>query len=274
MKIARAYTQPPGRRRVRARLPRPHQPDHGADRQEHALQALASARSPPRSTACRCRYPFRDGLTGAEGRGRRDQPDREGDRRRQRRRDHHRADPGRGRLHRPGRGLPARARRVRAAPTAIVFVADEIQTGFCRTGDWFACDHEGVVPDLITTAKGIAGGLPLAGVTGRAEIMDAVHVGRPRRHLRRQPGGLRRSARRRSTTMRQGDLNGAARRIDELMIAAPRGPGRAAPAVIGDVRGRGAMIAVELVDPGTDRARRRLDRRGRQGLPRRTASSC
>ena len=64
-----------------------------------------------------------------------------------------------------------------AQANGIVFVADEIQTGFCRTGDWFACDHEGVVPDLITTAKGIAGGLPLAAVTGRAEIMDAVHVG-------------------------------------------------------------------------------------------------
>ena len=51
------------------------------------------------------------------------------------------------------------------------------RAGFCRTGDWFACDHEGVVPDLVTTAKGIAGGLPLAAVTGRAEIMDAVHVG-------------------------------------------------------------------------------------------------
>ena len=58
-----------------------------------------------------------------------------------------------------------------------VLVADEIQSGFCRTGDWFACDHEGVVPDLVTTAKGIAGGLPLAAVTGRAEIMDAAHVG-------------------------------------------------------------------------------------------------
>jgi 4-aminobutyrate aminotransferase/(S)-3-amino-2-methylpropionate transaminase len=59
----------------------------------------------------------------------------------------------------------------------IVFVADEIQTGFARTGAWFACEHEGVVPDLVTTAKGIAGGLPLAAVTGRAEIMDSVHVG-------------------------------------------------------------------------------------------------
>ena len=59
----------------------------------------------------------------------------------------------------------------------VVFVADEIQSGMCRTGAWFACEHEGVVPDLVTVAKGMAGGLPLAGVVGRAEIMDAVHGG-------------------------------------------------------------------------------------------------
>src|SRR5665811_630591 len=59
----------------------------------------------------------------------------------------------------------------------ILFIADEIQSGFCRTGDWFACEHEGVVPDLITTAKGIAGGLPLAAVTGRSGVMDSVHGG-------------------------------------------------------------------------------------------------
>ncbi|HCU52264.1 MAG TPA: 4-aminobutyrate--2-oxoglutarate transaminase, partial [Micromonosporaceae bacterium] len=56
----------------------------------------------------------------------------------------------------------------------IVFIADEIQTGFCRTGDWFASTFEGIEPDLVTTAKGLAGGLPLAGVTGRASIMDSV----------------------------------------------------------------------------------------------------
>jgi len=71
--------------------------------------------------------------------------------------------------------LPALASWCRAA--GALFVADEVQTGFCRTGDWFACDDEGVVPDLVTTAKGIAGGLPLAGLTGRAEVMDAVHGG-------------------------------------------------------------------------------------------------
>src|ERR1700731_5280107 len=55
----------------------------------------------------------------------------------------------------------------------VVFVADEVQTGFARTGAMFACEHEGIEPDLICTAKGIADGLPLSGVTGRAEIMDA-----------------------------------------------------------------------------------------------------
>src|SRR6185312_813713 len=70
--------------------------------------------------------------------------------------------------------LPALAEWAQAH--GIVFVADEVQTGFARTGDLFACEHEGVVPDLIATAKGIAGGLPLAAVTGRAEVMDAVHA--------------------------------------------------------------------------------------------------
>ena len=88
-----------------------------------------------------------------------------------------RADLRGGRVRRAGAGLPRR-RCPRGAPSnGIVLIADEIQTGFCRTGDWFACDHEGIVPDLITTAKGIAGGLPLAAVTGRAELMDSVHTG-------------------------------------------------------------------------------------------------
>ena len=58
-----------------------------------------------------------------------------------------------------------------------MFIADEVQSGFARTGAMFACEHEGIVPDLVTTAKGIAGGLPLAGVTGRTEIMNAPHAG-------------------------------------------------------------------------------------------------
>ena len=89
----------------------------------------------------------------------------------------HRADPGRGRLHRARRRVPARRLPTWCRANGVVFVADEVQTGFARTGDLFACDREGVVPDLIVTAKGIAGGLPLSAVTGRAEIMDAPHAG-------------------------------------------------------------------------------------------------
>ncbi|GAA1807704.1 4-aminobutyrate--2-oxoglutarate transaminase [Luedemannella flava] len=136
-----------------------------------------------------------------------------------------------------------------ATQAGAVFIADEIQTGFCRTGDWFACSHESVVPDLITTAKGIAGGLPLAAVTGRAEIMDAVH-----------PGGLGgtyggnpvacAAALASIETMREEDLNAAARRVESVMV--PRLRVLAARhAAIADVRGRGAMLAVELNHPGT-----------------------
>jgi 4-aminobutyrate aminotransferase/(S)-3-amino-2-methylpropionate transaminase len=131
----------------------------------------------------------------------------------------------------------------------IVLIADEIQSGFCRTGDWFACEHEGVVPDLITTAKGIAGGLPLAGVTGRAELMDAVH-----------PGGLGgtyggnpvacAAALGAIATMEAEDLAGRARHIGEVMLPRLHALAAKYPA-IGDVRGRGAMLAVELVEPGT-----------------------
>jgi 4-aminobutyrate aminotransferase / (S)-3-amino-2-methylpropionate transaminase / 5-aminovalerate transaminase len=131
----------------------------------------------------------------------------------------------------------------------ILFIADEIQTGFCRTGDWFACEYEGVVPDLITTAKGIAGGLPLSGVTGRAEIMAAVHTGGLGGTYGGNPVACA-AAIGAIETMRADDLCGAARRIESVMR-----PSLAALAekydAIGDVRGRGAMLAVELVRPGT-----------------------
>jgi len=137
-----------------------------------------------------------------------------------------------------------------ANANGIVFVADEIQTGFCRTGDWFACDHEGIVPDLITTAKGIAGGLPLAGVTGRAEIMDAVHAGGLGGTYGGNPVACA-AALGSIAAMEELDLPAAARHIESVMkprlqtIADKTG-------VIGDIRGRGAMIAVEIVKPGTD----------------------
>jgi 4-aminobutyrate aminotransferase/(S)-3-amino-2-methylpropionate transaminase len=130
----------------------------------------------------------------------------------------------------------------------IVFVADEIQSGFCRTGDWFACEHEGVVPDLITTAKGIAGGLPLAAVTGRAEIMDAVHVGGLGGTYGGNPVACA-AALAAIETMAAEDRCGAARRIESVLR--PRLDQLAGKFdVIGDVRGRGAMLAIELVDGG------------------------
>jgi 4-aminobutyrate aminotransferase/(S)-3-amino-2-methylpropionate transaminase len=143
--------------------------------------------------------------------------------------------------------LPRIAEFCRA--NGIVFIADEIQTGFCRTGDWFAVEHEGVVPDLITTAKGLAGGLPLAGVTGRAEIMDAAHAGGLGGTYGGNPVACA-AALGALDTMRALDLPAAARRIGDLML--PRLNKLAARfPQIGDVRGRGAMIAIELVKPGT-----------------------
>src|SRR5437879_2152841 len=63
------------------------------------------------------------------------------------------------------------------AANGILFIADEIQSGMGRAGRWFAIEDEGVVPDLVITAKSLGGGLPISAVTGRAEIMDASHVG-------------------------------------------------------------------------------------------------
>jgi 4-aminobutyrate aminotransferase/(S)-3-amino-2-methylpropionate transaminase len=131
----------------------------------------------------------------------------------------------------------------------IVFIADEIQSGFCRTGDWFALDHEGVVPDLVTTAKGIAGGLPLAAVTGRAEIMDAVHAGGLGGTYGGSPVAVA-AALGAIETMAAQDLPAKARRIGEVMLPRLRKLAESHP-MIADVRGRGAMIAVELTKPGT-----------------------
>jgi 4-aminobutyrate aminotransferase/(S)-3-amino-2-methylpropionate transaminase len=131
----------------------------------------------------------------------------------------------------------------------VLFVADEIQTGFCRTGDWFACEHEGVVPDLLTTAKGIAGGMPLAAVTGRAEIMNAVHAGGLGGTYGGNPVACS-AALAAIALMRQGDLAAGARRIGAVVLERLRAL-EAEHAAIGDVRGRGAMCAMELVRPGT-----------------------
>ena len=136
-----------------------------------------------------------------------------------------------------------------ASEHGIVFIADEIQTGFCRTGAWFASEHEGIVPDLITTAKGIAAGMPLAAVTGRRELMNAVHAG----GLGGTYGGnpvAAAAALAAIEVMRSEDLAERARALHstierKLSLAASELP------AIAEVRGRGAMMAIELVRPGT-----------------------
>ncbi len=143
--------------------------------------------------------------------------------------------------------LPALARW--CTEHGALLIADEIQTGFCRTGDWFACEHEGVVPDLVTTAKGMAGGLPLAAVTGRAQVMDAVHTGGLGGTYGGNPVACA-AALGAIATMRELDLPAAARDIGAVLVSRLQALQQRFPG-IGDVRGRGAMVAVELVVPGT-----------------------
>lgn len=130
----------------------------------------------------------------------------------------------------------------------VVFIADEVQTGFARTGAMFACEHEGIEPDLIVTAKGIADGLPLSAVTGRAEIMDAPHVS----GLGGTYGGNPIACAAALATIETIETDGLVARagaIERLMKDRLHRM-QADDERIGDVRGRGAMIAVELVKPG------------------------
>jgi 4-aminobutyrate aminotransferase/(S)-3-amino-2-methylpropionate transaminase len=136
-----------------------------------------------------------------------------------------------------------------ATANGIVFIADEVQTGFARTGAWFASDHEGIVPDLITTAKGIAGGLPLAGVTGRAEIMDSVHAGGLGGTYGGNPIACA-AALGSIQTLIDLDLVARAQQIGDVMRTRLSALAEATPAVA-ETRGRGALMAIELVKPGT-----------------------
>jgi 4-aminobutyrate aminotransferase / (S)-3-amino-2-methylpropionate transaminase / 5-aminovalerate transaminase len=142
--------------------------------------------------------------------------------------------------------LPALQAWCRA--NGALLIADEIQTGFCRTGSWFACEHEGVVPDLVTTAKGIAGGLPLAALTGRAEVMDAVHTGGLGGTYGGNPVACA-AALGAIATMRELDLAAAARAIGKTVLGR-LGELQERHPEVGDVRGRGAMVAMEIVRPG------------------------
>jgi 4-aminobutyrate aminotransferase/(S)-3-amino-2-methylpropionate transaminase len=131
----------------------------------------------------------------------------------------------------------------------IVFIADEVQTGFARTGNMFAVEHESVVPDMIVTAKGIAGGLPLAAVTGRAEIMDSVHVAGLGGTYGGNPVACA-AALGVFETMEAEKLVDRANHLGKILGDALRQM-QSKYSVIGEVRGRGAMQAIELVKPGT-----------------------
>ena len=133
----------------------------------------------------------------------------------------------------------------------VVFIADEIQTGLGRTGTWFASTHFDLVPDLVLTAKGIAGGLPLAGVTGRAEIMDAPDPGGLGGTFGGNPVSIA-AALAVFDELEHGTFFADARRIGAHLSARLEGL-RARHAVVGDVRGIGAMQAFELSTPGTTR---------------------
>ncbi|WP_210508699.1 4-aminobutyrate--2-oxoglutarate transaminase [Naasia sp. SYSU D00057] len=136
-----------------------------------------------------------------------------------------------------------------ATANGVVFIADEIQSGMARTGKYFASEHFGLVPDLVLSAKGIAGGLPLAAVTGRAEIMDAAHPGGLGGTFGGNPVAAAASVAV-FDLIEQDNLLAEAERIEGTLR---RGLGALQERfdIIGDIRGRGAMIAIELVQPGT-----------------------
>jgi 4-aminobutyrate aminotransferase/(S)-3-amino-2-methylpropionate transaminase len=135
----------------------------------------------------------------------------------------------------------------------ILLITDEIQTGFGRTGKMFCVEHSGVAPDLLITAKSIAGGLPVSGVTGRAEIMDSVHVG----GLGTTYGGNPISCAAALAvlkTFEEEDLLARATVLGERVMSAAREIQEMHSDFVGDVRGRGPMVAIELVKDAASKA--------------------
>ncbi len=128
----------------------------------------------------------------------------------------------------------------------IVLIADEVQSGFGRTGRLFAMEHMGVEPDLICVAKSIAAGMPLSGVLGRQAVMDGARRLPDRRHLRRQSRRLR-SGPRGARRDRRGGPAGARPRRSATACAERYTALQARTPAIGDVRGLGPMLGIEFV---------------------------
>lgn len=144
----------------------------------------------------------------------------------------------------PDKGFVQRVREI-CTQYGILFVADEIQTGFGRTGKYFAIEHFGVEPDLITISKSMGAGVPISGVIGRAEIMDAAEVGEIGGTYSGSPLGCR-AALTVLDIIESENLNERAQKIgtratDKMNQLAERFDS------IGDVRGLGAMCAMEIV---------------------------
>lgn len=151
----------------------------------------------------------------------------------------------------------------------IVYISDEVQAGFCRTGDWFACEHDGVRPDLVSMAKAMGGGMPIAAVTGRAEIMDAVQPG----GIGGTYGGNPVACAAAVAAIRLMENHQLDKRALELECIARN---TLSPLVedvpaVAEIRGRGAMIGIEFVkgdsmEPNGDLVQRIAARTVQEGL--------
>ena len=152
-----------------------------------------------------------------------------------------------------------RALRALCDKHGILLIADEIQTGFARTGKMFAIEHSGVEPDLMTVAKSIAGGVPLSAVIGKAEIMDAPVVGGLGGTFAGSPLGLRRGSRR-ARSDRQGEAQSARRADGRETRGAPAAAAGEVSRASAKCARLGMMVAIELVkNRRADSAGRRAD---------------
>ena len=169
-----------------------------------------------------------------------------------------RAGPGRGRLHRPAGLVPASACASSATSYGILLIADEVQTGFGRTGKWFASEHFDVVPDIQVMAKGIASGFPLAAISARRDLMEQWPTGAHGSTFGGNPVSCAAAIATIDAIREEGMLENATRQGERSARACARLQAEA-PA-IAEVRGLGLMNAIEFSRRG-----RRARRRGRRG---------